>query len=222
MPTSIETFRLFTEYVSNKSQSGNTVPVSKLNMLAHRAQMHVFEKDFQTFLQTGIVSEYLSFFLKNQTVTVPPTTGYLTYPSDFEHIASLRAYYVRPDGESTEIPVEEVKNESWGAISTSQLQKPTKRFPKFSEFSDGIRFLPRDIGSVMMDYFKTPREPVWGFTVASGRYVYDPTTSVNFEWDEFSLNNVASVYLSYNGVNLKDGQLIEFAEMYKQQTNSVL
>jgi hypothetical protein len=221
MSVNINTFKVFTEFVSNKAQSGNTISPSQFNAVSNRAQMQVFEKDFETYLQTGDISEYLKTFLKNQT-TMVPISGTFPYPSDWEHASSIRSYLVRPDGGSTEVPVVEVKNSSWGAISTSQLQVPSKRFPKYSEFGNGIRFLPKSIGSVMIDYFKTPVVPVWGFTTVSGRPVYDSSTSTDFEWDQFSFNNIAAVYLSLIGINLKDSELSQFSEMYKQQTNSTL
>ncbi|MES3018137.1 MAG: hypothetical protein V4721_10170 [Bacteroidota bacterium] len=217
----VNEFRLFTQFVSNKAQSGNTIRTTDFNRIANQAQMQVFEKDFQTYLQTDMVTEFLGYFLKNQTTSVP-VTGTLPYPSDFQHVSSIRSYYVRPGGASTEIPVIEVKNASWGDISTSQLLEPSKRFPKFSEFGNGIRFLPKNIGSVMLDYFKTPVAPVWGFTVASGREVYSAAASTDFEWDIFSMNNVASVYLQLIGCNLKDGELLQFSNQFQQETNSVL
>ena len=221
MPTNINEFKLFTEFVSNKVQVGGTVSPSQFNELAHRAQLAVFEKDRKIFLMTENASDYLQFFLKNITLTVP-LTGNLTYPSDFQHTASVRSYYVRPDGNSVEIPVAEVKNPNWGEIYISQLQKPSLRFPKYSEFNDHFKLLPVTIGTVMIDYFKMPIAPVWGYTTVSGRPVYDPSSSTDFEWGAFAFNNVASYYLQLIGVNLKDVELSSFAGLYSKETNSPL
>lgn len=221
MSVNVNTFKLFTEFVSNKVQSGNAVSPSQFNDVANRAQMQLFEKDFQTFLMTNEVSEYLKTFFKNKIYSTLPT-GEISYPSDFEHLASLRRYYVNSSGAGKEVPMIPVKNSSWGEIQVSALNQPTLRYPKFSEFSDVIRILPRTPGIVMMDYFKKPTAPVWGYTVTNNRPVYNPATSTNFEWSEFSLNNVAAIYLSLIGVNLKDSELAQFSELYKQQTNSNL
>lgn len=221
MSVNVNTFKLFTEFVSNKVQSGNSVSVSQFNDVANRAQMQLFEKDFQTFLMTNEISEYLKVFLKNK-IYSGVTTGEISYPSDFQHLASLRRYYIKPSGGGKEVPVTPVKNASWGEIQISSLNAPTLRYPKFSEFSDVIRVLPQNVGILMMDYFKKPTPAVWGYTVANSRPVYDPSTSTNFEWDEYSLNNVAAIYLALIGVNLKDSELAQFSELYKQQTNSAL
>lgn len=221
MSVNVNYFKNFVEFCANKVQVGGTVSPAQFDFLANQAQLLIFEKDRQIFLQTQETSDYLELFFKNLTTSVPPT-GLLAYPSDFQHTASVRAYYVRAAGQSTEITVDPVKNKDWGDISSSQLQKPTKRFPKYTEFKREYRFLPMDIGTVMVDYFATPRIPVWGFTMISGRPVYNPATSVDFEFDEFAINAVASAYLQFIGVNLKDGELSQFAQMFKQESNSPL
>lgn len=221
MAVNVNYFKLFVEFISNKAQSGGTISPSQFNLVANQAQMLVFEKDYQIFLQTESISEYLSLFLKNQTTSVP-ATGLLPYPSDLEHVASIRSYYVRPSGKSSEITVEWVKNSSWGDVVSSQLMEPTKRFPMYSDFSTEIRFAPKNIGSVMVDYFKTPVAPVWGYVSTSGRSVYDAGTSTNFEFDLFAMNNVAAVYLSLIGINLKDGELQSWSDAFTKQTNSTL
>lgn len=221
MAVSIDKFKQFVEFVSNKVQVGNSVTITQFNELANRAQMQLFEKDRQIFLTNQETSDYLELFLKSIVVSVPPS-GNVPYPADFQHTASMRAYYYRPDGKSVEVPVDPVKNRDWGQIYASQLNPGTKRFPKYTEFRKEYRVLPKDIGIIMIDYFKTPIPPVWNYTVASGRPVYDPTGSVDFEWDEFAFNNVAAMYLSLIGINLKDGDLLSFSEMYKKETSSPL
>lgn len=219
MAVNINTFKLFVEFCANKVQVGGTVSPTQFNLLANRAQMQLFEKDRNVFLQTGVSSLFLSFFFKNITTGVP-ITGVLPYPSDFLQTSSIRHYYIPPSGVAIEVPVEEVENKELGFIGSSQLQIPTKQFPKYSEFNTEIRFLPKNIGIIMWDYWRLPVLPVWGFTVASGRPVYDPTASTNFEWDENFTNEVAAMYLALIGVNLKDGELSSFAQMYKQENNT--
>lgn len=217
----INDFKLFVEYISNKVQIGGSVSPSQFNMLAERAQMQKFEQDRSSFLQTGVSSYFLDFFLVNTTTGVP-LTGTLPYPSDFLQTASIRKYYVPADGIGIEVPVELVTNKDLGEISASQLIIPTKEFPKYSEFGTEYRFLPKDIGIIALDYWRQPVRPIWGYTVVSSRPIYNSATSTNFEWDEYSFNAVAGMYLSLIGVNLKDQELSQFAEMYKAQTDSKL
>lgn len=191
MAVNINEFKVFVEFVANKVQVGNSVTIAQFNELAHRAQMEVFEQGRQRFLETEEMSDFMSFFLKN-IITSVPVTGLLPYPSDWQHTASVRSYFIPPGEPGIEIKVQEVKNSDYGAVIQSQLQTPTKEYPKYSEFSDALRFLPRNIGLVMIDYFREPVRPIWGYVTTSGRPVYDAATSTNFEWDETYMNGVAA------------------------------
>jgi len=222
MPVNIDVFKRTAEFISNKTQSGNTTTAAQFNLLANAAQLQVFEKDRLIFLKTGESSDYLDWFLKNLTLNPDLTTGYLPYPSDYQHTSAVRSYYVKPKQRSVEVKVNQVKNTDWGAIGSSTLQKPTKRFPKYTEFKDEYRFLPKDIGIVMLDYYKTPVAPVWGFTIANNEEVYDPTTSTDFEWADAFFGEVMAVYVGFLGINLLEPELEQYAEMQKKETNSLL
>jgi hypothetical protein len=217
----INSFKTYTEFLSNKVQVGGVISPSQFNQLCFQSLMQVYEKDYQTFLATEEVSELLKIYLKQQTTAVP-LTGVLPYPSDYQHLTALRKYYVNPKGVGRMIQIEEIKEVEWGFIQASSLREPTLRFPKYNEFSSTVRFLPRNIGIIEIDYFKTPVQPIWGYTIVSGRPVYDPLTSVNFEFQQYSTNAVAAVFLSLQGVNLRDSELEQFAQEYMKQTNSLL
>jgi hypothetical protein len=217
MAVNINSFKIFVEFIISKTQSGGTVTTAQNNVLFMRSQMAVYEKDRNTYLETGRSSDFLNIFLKTKTVTPNITTGYLSYPSDFQHIANVRSYYNKKERE-----VELVSNKMWGDINASQLMQPTKVFPKYSEYSSEMRFLPRDIGVVMLDYFKTPTQPIWGFTIVNNVQVYDATSSVDFEFDEFSVNRVAAEYLAFVGCNLQNIPVEQFAQEFKKESNVAL
>lgn len=217
MGLNVDVFKKTAEFISNKVQSGETVTPSQFSIIANQAQLQVYEKDRLTFLKTGESSDYLDWFLVNVIVTPDPVTGFLNYPSDYQHTAGVRSYYNRK-----ERPVELVQNKAWGEVQASQIMQPTKVFPKYTEFSGEFRFLPRDIGSVMLDYWKTPVVPVWGYTIVNNEPVYDASTSTDFAFPEFAINQVMSAYLGLIGVNLKDRDIEMFSREMKQINNSVL
>jgi len=218
MSVNINEFKIYTEGILvNKNQSGNTITPSQFNIAAHRAQMIVFEKDRQTFLKTGESSDYLNWFLVNTIINPNYLTGFFPYPSNFQHTAGVRSYY-----NGKEQKVDLVTTNAWGEIQQSELIPATLEFPKYNEFAGKYRFLPRNIGTVMLDYWKEPIKPVWGYTIVNNVAVYNPATSVDFEWAEFALNSVASAYVSIIAQNLKDQQLAQFAEAKSKQNNSVV
>ncbi len=216
MSVNINKFKVFCDFVSNKVQEGNAYALSDFGDICNRAQMQLFERDYQTFIKTEEISEFLKVFLKN-TVFGVPLTGLAPYPSDYQHLISLRKYL---NGKMTEI--KEVKNVDWAEYQVSQLMQPTLQFPKYNEFSNVIRFLPKNIGIIEIDYLKTPVVPVWNFTVTNGAPLYNPTGSVNFEWSEYNFNEVSALFLAMIGCNIKDNDLLGFSQLFAQQNNSNL
>lgn len=220
MGVSIDYFFRLTDAIANKNQSGNSITISQKNQFANQAQLAKFEADRNGYIETGNLTKYLTFFLKNIVKQVPPD-GNLPYPSDWQHTVSMRSYFIRPNGKSVEVEVSESKDKSWGEIQISSLLMPTSRFPKYMEFANEFRFLPKSIGTVYVDYLATPTPPIWAYTTVNNRPVYDVANSVNFDFEEFSLNEIASIYLSLIGVNLKDGELSAFAQQFQQTSKAV-
>ena len=217
MSVNIDYFFRLTDAIANKSQSGASFTIAQKEAFANSAQLQVFEKDRLTFLKTGESSDYLDWFLKSITINPSSLTGYAPYPSDFQHTAGVRAYFM-----GIERPVELVENKAWGKVQASKLMPPTRIFPKYTEFSGEYRFLPRNIGIVMLDYWKEPVKPVWGWTIVNNQQVYDPATSVDFEFPAFSVNSVASVYLQLIGCNIQSKELEQFAAQFAAQNNNLL
>lgn len=214
----INDFKIYTENIlANKVQSGNTITPAQFNVAAHRAQMIVFEKDRLTFLKTGESSDFLDWFLVNKIINPDILTGYAPYPTDYQHTAGVRSYY-----NGKEQKVDLVTNNAWGEIQQSELMPPTLSFPKYTEFAGEYRFLPRNIGTVMLDYWREPVKPVWGYTIVNNVAVYDPTTSVNYEWGSFAVEMVADAYISIIAQNIKDQQLAQYAEVKGKQNNSIV
>ncbi len=227
----IDYFRNFVLAVQNKTQSGNSITPEQQNIFFNQAQLAQFEFDRNIFITTGEITKYLTFFMKNSVKQVPPLTGYLPYPTDWEHTIKIRRYYLRKVFDPTTntsktegiwINVDEVKDVSWGDIQISSLLKASPRFSKYMEFANEFRFLPKTIGSVEIDYLATPIKPVWAYTKVNGRPVYDPVNSVNFQWEDFSLNNIAMQYLQLIGCNLSMPQLNAFATQFKANSSAPL
>jgi len=222
MATSIDTFKRNYEYIAKKSQIGNTLTIPQFNEMAHRAQMFVYEKDRAVYISQGEASDYLKSFLKTKTYSSTSIFGEITMPNDLEHVVGMRSYYVKADGDGIEVPMVEIKSSDWGSVTSSSLFAATKRFPKYAEFGDVIKFIPRTLTNITVDYFKTPLHPEWAYTTVNSRPVYDVANSIDFEWDEFAMNQVMGAFLSFVGVNLKDVELSNFAQMFKQEANSIV
>lgn len=230
MGANINFFREFVLAVQNKSQSGNSVTPTQFNIFANQATMSKFEADWNILLNTGNTSDFLKSYLKKVVKQVPPT-GTIALPSDLQHTVDMRSYFIRKklnqstglyEPTSVEVKVKESKNESWGDVQISSLLAPSARWPKYREFAREFNFLPKSIGTVYLDYLKTPTPALWSYTTTNNRPVYDPLTSVNFEWGEANLNEVAMLYLQLIGCNLSAPELVGFANQFKEQSKATL
>lgn len=217
MSVNIDEYKNFLFYCTNKEQSGNSMTIPQFNDTTFRAVMQLFEKDRNTFVQTGVASDFLQNYLTLNTAQPNFTTGELSYPSDWEHTSAVRSYY-----NGNEYPVDAIESTKWGDTLISQLNPPTLRFPKYSEFGDYYRFAPKNIGTVFIDYFRTPTKPIWNYTIVNDEPVYSPTGSVNLDFQQFSVNQVTALQLSLIGINLQDGALEQFSKDYAASTNSVI
>ena len=191
---------------------------SQFNENCFRAMMMPYEKDYQTYTKTGTVSEYLKTFLVTDYVRqVSQAEPILAYPTDNQHITSVGTYY---NGKQT--PADRIENTMWRDMLVSQLYPATLRFPKFQETGSGIEFAPKNVGTVYLDYFRTPKRPVWGYTPVNNRPVFSQALSTDMEIDEFAFNNVSAYFFSFVGVNLSDANIAAFATAFKQETNMIL
>ena len=68
----------------------------------------------------------------------------------------------------------------------------------------------------MIIYLRKPTNMVWAYTTVSGRPVYDSLLSVQPLWSDVDMNEIMYLALSYIGVNLKDQEVSQFANMKTQ------
>lgn len=202
----------FLNFISNKNQSGSVSP-SQFNQIADRAQMEFFEKDFRHWQQSQEVTDALGVFLKKLSTSVP-LTGKLVYPSDYIHFASSRHYYAQI---GKEVQVENVENSEYGVRVDSEVTPPSLRFPILTEYDTYMQVEPKDIGLISLDYFRQPSSPVWGYTTVNNRPIYNAATSVNWELPNETHNALVMMMCSYLGMNIREGELIQYSEMQKQQ-----
>ena len=207
----------FLMFISNKTQSGAVQPAN-FNIAAQRAQMQLFGQEIKHWQESQEVTDALKNFLVTATLNVPVTTGQVGYPADYAHTSTMGAYYA-PLGK--EVPVMEVDNDEFRSRSVSEVVVPTKRFPIYTYYSGYMQFLPKDISFVMMDYFRIPANPVWGYTVTNGRPVYNPSTSVDFEFPDTSHNDLVFMMCSYLGINIREADLVQYSELMKTQNTPV-
>lgn len=104
----------------------------------------------------------------------------------------------------------------WASYANSLIDTPTIEYPICKESESSYVFLPASgIVSPKVSYLKSPTAAVWNYTIDSGRPTYNPTGSVNLEWDETQILNIIMRAISLMGISIKDQQVVNYAEQQR-------
>jgi len=218
--------------ILNKEQRGYITP-EEFNKLATQVQLEIFENYFEDLNQQLRVpqadSEYanrqknidncISIFKTIGTTTYNGAGGYFLPPSDLHRIGTV----IYKD----EKEIERIERNDLLQINMSNLTKPTTTYPVYlyeqaGQGIDGnntgqshIYVYPKTILSasdISISYIRKPADVQWGFTVGSlGQYVYNSSTSTQFELLNTEQNEVILRILAYAGVVIKDPQVVQLA-----------
>lgn len=95
--------------------------------------------------------------------------------------AAMEARYVGMN--LVDITVNKIETSKWPSCMAHVTKAPTFADPKCTQGSNGIYVAPKGITSIILDYYRTPRVPVFGYVIGAGDIVeYDASTSVQLEW----------------------------------------
>ncbi len=142
------------------------------------------------------------------------TLRIVLYPQDFYKLGTVLY--------KTDKAVEPVQRNELALLNLSTITKPSEYFPVYLFNENKIIIYPQTIVSnVEATYVRKPADVVWNFDSTAGYYVYDPTTSVNFELAITEQANVVLQILLYAGVVIKDPMIIQAAsaEIQRDQQN---
>ena len=170
------------------------------------------------------VTDDLRFLLVNNKAVNIGADGVLTLPSDYLHLSSIYYKYKWVENGQTKVRtkyVDIVNDNEREAFLGSEIYMPlieAKKYVIATFYSGYLEVYPANVGQVELTYLRKPVDPVWAFTVsASGRPVYDPANSVDLEAPDDAINEIVMMALSMAGINLREDQVINYAEMNKQQ-----
>ena len=123
--------------------------------------------------------------------------------------------------------IERIERNDLLQVNMSNLTKPTTTYPVYlyEQATEGITgnntgqshiyVYPTTITSasdISISYIRKPADVVWGFTVGTlGQYVYNSSTSTQFELLNTEQNEVILRILTYAGVVINDTQVIQAA-----------
>lgn len=203
---------------ANKEQRGFISP-SQFNDFAYRAVMESFMQKSLVYQSTQKISDDLRPFIKPTTLDVDPQ-GRVLYPDDYVHMSSVKYVNVKQVDKKVVRKLVElipVDDNELGYRLNSTIVPPSKDFPILVYYDEYMKVFPEDLLRVEVTYLREPIKPIWAFTLVNNRPVYDPDNSVDIEFPREMHNELMIKILSYVGINLREGVLMQYAEAKNQQ-----
>lgn len=121
----------------------------------------------------------------------------------------LGGYEVKPIEILTDLQYQDRQGSS---IIYPDIDHPICNFQK-----DYMRFLPSGLGYVHMIYYRYPSNCLYAIKYVNDMPVWDPNNSVDLEWNDDNQLSVMVLLLGDLGINLEKGDLLQYAELHKQQ-----
>ena len=216
--------------IANKEQRGFLKP-SEFNLLADKAQMELFTQRYNN------VKEYQTVRAKTGSYTVAPGVSYATsqkviddlrpfvtyaesltfsggwwqYPTNYLHALSLSfgGY-----------PIEFVGEDRLFNRLNSSIVAPSIEHPIAVQAANGfiIYTTTSAVGSglAFLTYLRRPHRPYWAFTEVDGNPIYNPTNSVNFEFEDQVHNELITKILTYLGIHIRDKDIYTYSTAQEQ------
>lgn len=239
MAVNINTVYTTVLYILNKEQRGY-IPPAEFNSLAVQVQQEIFESYFPDGNQlnrpnqnnTQNDTEFFNMFKDN---------AYKLYPFEEEtsftyngtndgwiyggsrplyRIGEIISTYNTTNPQYDSVTQVSSKKE-YTEVSKSKLTSPTNQYPL--AYITNVAIAPSTTRQVFIkispkpDVVKAncivnPTNPNWAFTIGSlGQYLYNNTTSVDFQLDISEQTNVITNILKYAGVIIRDPEIIQVA-----------
>lgn len=217
------------QFAVNKAQNGYLTP-SEFNLTINQAQVSYQDYllgEFQQYQygraqaridysQNENIRQRLSPLITSDTLTINGS-GKAAYPAD----------YVQSDTIITTAfnRVRFAQQDTLYSYYNSQID-PIATNPIYLLEPTGFQFYPVTLGSAILTYIKDAPEIIWGYTLVSGRPVYNPATynpstqpagSQQPVWDNVDLLEIIARALKLIGLNLQDGQVQQYANQVTQQ-----
>lgn len=201
----------FIDFLTGKGQTGYHSPEEKDNAI-HVASRQMFHMKVLEFEKNREVTTDLIPFFSDPIPLTLDVDGKTPYPTSFEYAASFTA------GPKNRMVKETDKGMLANKIN-DPLCGPSQDYGICVYYKTYIQFYPTNLTNVKVSYLKPPVKPKWAYTIVSNRPVYDDANSIDIEWSELNHNELIMRTLETLGVNLRERELLEFAQLKKREVD---
>lgn len=196
------------ELISNKVQSTGTITIDSFNNAAKLAQLDEVKVQRKLYESGLISSDNLSSLKRVKNLQVS-TSGVVIQPTDYLYYSSARVKYFVND-KPMESDVDVIKESELGLRLNSQINPLSKRFPALVTRNGEFQVFPAEVNYLVLTYLRNPSPPIWGYTMANNRPVYDATTSTQFELPDELAPDLIYRICQLLGIRIKRQDLVQY------------
>ena len=246
MAININTFKIFVEGLANKNGAATALTPAKFNSFIQQALMEWIMKRYDnkaeyqlgrpipriTYELTQSVMDDLRHLKEVHDMNVDMATGRAPIPNgvitdlngvimpDYWHLSTIRGYYITGTMNNyvtNEVPVKVVSDGKLDKILESKIAPPSLEFPYINIQNTYFQIYPKTFQYISLTYLRQPLIANWGYTTTNGRPVYNAATSVDLDAPAEALNELAMNFLSFFGINLREGDLTQYSQAMKKE-----
>ena len=116
-----------------------------------------------------------------------------------------------------ELAITNVDNQRWSSACDSSFKRPAYNAPIITQFGGGIKVAPRNLGIIILDYFKAPRKAVFAYTLgAEDNIIYDANASIQLEWPETVKGEFLARLQKRYGMYVREDSVYNWSEQERQ------
>jgi hypothetical protein len=222
------------QFAINKAQNGYLTP-SEFNLIINQAQISYQDYllgEFQqyqygraqarvSYSQNEDIRQRLTPLILQTTLAPDTSTGIAAYPTNFLQVDAMW----ESDGLHR---IRFVPQDSLYSYYNSEID-PLASNPIYLLQKDQFQFYPKNITSIsgnpIISYVESAPDIIWGYTLVSGRPVYNPATynpisaptgSQQPVWYDVDILEIITRALKLIGLNLQAGQIEQYANQVTQ------
>lgn len=223
--------------ILNKEQRGYITP-EEFNKIGTQVQLEIFNEYFEDLNQQlrvpGNDSEYsdriknleqkIAVFQEDTLcVSIAPGKFALDIPVVDPPFPQPELYKLGTVIYKNEKEVQYVQHNELLEINLSPITKPSVYWPIYTYRNFEISIYPKTIETdISCTYLRKPYNVVWGYKGlpttpnggvpwTTGPYIYDSTTSVQFDLHPIEQTNIITRILLYSGIIIKDPMIVQAA-----------
>ena len=185
-------------------------PPERIDLVLYEVVNGLFNGYYDHYVKTQKISDYLLPFKRIKTLET--VGGIVELPPEYEHVRALRSAIGKK--------IDVVDDKFWDGRINSRVAPPTAEAGiariEIQE-ADGkkiIQVVPVQT-PILLEYFKAPDRPLYKYTLAGTKYVYDEANSVDIEFSHLLFDDIKKRVCSSLGVNLRDRDLTVYSEQAK-------